>query len=130
MTDLIARLEEAIDGLLFPSESDEPLRVFVWDDTVPFSPEVLLAEAGYPETTPIKTTTLDRFFRPVTTAREWHGEEEQEHVRRFRALRNLLKAELDDVTVYKLGTVAIDVYVVGRAADGRHYGITTRVVET
>ena len=45
MTDLIARLEAAIDGLRFPSESDEALRVFVWDDPAPFSPEALLAEA-------------------------------------------------------------------------------------
>ena len=130
MTDLVTRLEEATAGLLFPSESDEPLHVFVWRDAAPFSPQALLAHAGCDPTTPIRTTDPDRFFRPVTTPRAWHGEEEQARMRRFKALRDLLKAELRDIKVYKIGTVAIDVYVVGRAANGAYCGFTTKVVET
>ncbi len=129
-TDLITRLEQAIDGLLFPSESDAPLEVFVWRDAAPFSPQALLAYAGYDKTTPVRTTALDRFFRPVTTSRAWYGEEERERMRRFRALRDLLKTELSDIKVYKIGTVAIDVYVVGRDASGTYCGLTTKVVET
>jgi hypothetical protein len=132
MPGLIARLEAATSGLLFPSESDEPLQVFVWRDTAPFSPQALLAHAGFdPKTrTPVQTSDLDRFFRPVTTPRAWYGEEERERMRRFQALHDLLKAELRDIKVYKIGTVAIDVYVVGRAADGTYCGFTTKVVET
>ena len=130
MNNLIVRLEQAVDGLLFPSESDAPLHVFVWDDPVPFSPQALLATTGYDSTTPIKAIDLNRFFRPVITKREWHGDEEQERTRRFRELRDLLNAELDDIKVYKIGTAAVDVYVVGRAGDGNYYGLTTTVVET
>ena len=130
MTALTARLEQAIDGLLFPSETDAPLHVFVWRATVPFSAQALLASAGYGPATPLQTTDLRRFFRPVTTPRAWYGAEEQERMRRFRALRDLLEAELSDITVYKVGTSAIDVYLVGRAADGTSCGLTTHVVET
>ena len=130
MTDLIARLEEASAGLLYPSESDAPLHVFVWQDAAPFSAQRLLASTGYDRTTPIHTTDLDRFFHPVTTPQTWHGEEEQELVRRFTALRDLLKATLSDIRVYKLGAVAIDVYIVGRATNGTYCGLTTHVVET
>jgi hypothetical protein len=130
MTDLITRLEQTIDGLLFPSETDAPIRPFVWRDRAPFSPQALLVHRGYHSTTPIKTTDLDILFRPVTTPRNWHGPEEQERVQRFTALRDLLQAELSDVTVYKVGTTTIDVYIVGRDADGNYLGITTRVVET
>ncbi len=130
MTDLIARLEKATAGLLFPSESDEPLHVFVWRDAAPFSVQALLTHAGCDLKTPVQTTDLNRFFRPVTTPQAWYGEEERERMRRFQALRDLLKAELRDIKVYKIGTVAIDVYVVGRAADGTYCGVTTRVVET
>lgn len=130
MTDLIARFKEASAGLLYPSESDAPLHVFVWQDAAPFSPQALLASAGHDRTTPIHITDLDRFFHPVTTPQPWHGEEEQELVRRFTALRDLLKATLGDIKVYKIGAVAIDVYVVGRAADGTYCGLTTHVVET
>jgi hypothetical protein len=130
MTDLIIRLEQAIDGLLFPSESDAPLHVFVWRDAAPFSSEALLAYEGYDKTTPIQTTDLESFFHPVTTPQAWYGEEEQERMRRFTALLDLLKAELSDIKVYKVGTVAIDVYVVGRDANGNYLGLTTKVIET
>ncbi len=130
MTALTARLAQAVAGLLFPSETDAPLHVFVWRATVPFSAQALLASAGYDPATPLQATDLDRFLRPVTTPRAWYGDEEQERMRRFRALRDLLKAELSNITVYKVGTGAIDVYVVGRAADGTYCGVTTRVVET
>ena len=130
MTDLITQLQQATDGLLFPSETDAPIYVFVWHDKAPFSPQALVMHRGYRSTTPIQETSIDRFFRPVTTPRAWHGPEEQERVRRFTALRDLLQAELSDATVYKIGTGAIDVYVVGREANGNYLGITTHVVET
>ena len=130
MTELTARLEQAVAGLLFPSETDAPLHVFAWRATVPFSAQALLASAGYGPATPLQTTDLRRFFRPVTTPRAWYGDEEQKRMRRFRALRDLLEAELSDITVYKVGTGAINVYLVGRAADGTYCGLTTHVVET
>jgi hypothetical protein len=130
MTDLITRLEQAVDGLLFPSESDAPLHVFVWRATTPFSREALRAHAGYDASTPIQATDLESFFHPVTTPRAWYGEAEQKRMRRFMALRDLLNAELCNIKVYKIGTVAIDVYVVGRDANGMYLGVTTNVVET
>ncbi len=130
MTDLIRQLQQAVDGLQFPSETDAPVRPFVWRDKAPFSPQALLIHRGYHSTTPIGESSIDRFFRSVTTPRDWHGPEEQERVQRFTALRDLLQTELSDVTVYKIGTPAIDVYVVGRDKDGNYLGITTHVVET
>ena len=127
---LATRLEQAVDGLLFPSESDAPLAVFVWPAGSPFSPQALLAHAGKDAATPIRTTDLDTFFAPVMTPESWHGEAEQEQVRRFTAVRDLLAAELSDVAVYRIGTITIDVYIVGRTAGGTHLGLTTRLVET
>ncbi len=100
MTELTVRLEQAVDGLLFPSETDAPLHLFAWPDTLPFSAQALLASAGYDPATPLQTTDLDRFLRPVTTPRAWYGDEEQERMHRFRALRDLLKAELSNITHY------------------------------
>ncbi len=127
---LITRLEQASAGLLFPSESDAPLQVFVWRAAAPFSPAALLGHIGCDQTTPIRTTDVDRFFRPVTQAHPWDGPAEQERLRRFTTLVELLKTELRDLTVYKIGTVAIDVYVVGRDENGTYLGVTTHVVET
>lgn len=128
--DLATRLEQAVTGLLYPSETDAPVEVFVWRDEAPFTQQALLASSGYDEKTAVKTIDLDRFFRPVTTPQSWHGPAEQERVQRFTALRALLESELDDISVYRVGSVNIDVYVIGHTADGTYMGVKTQVVET
>lgn len=124
------KLERAAQGLLYPSETDAPVRAFAWRDASPFSAEALAAKLGYDTSTPIQTTDLDTFFEPVTKPQAWYGDEEQERMRRFIALRDLLKADLRDLKVYRIGSTSIDVYVVGRDARGRYYGVYTKVVET
>ena len=42
----------------------------------------------------------------------------------------LLGHHLSGTTVFKVGEVTIDVYVVGRTADGQYAGVKTEVVET
>src|SRR4051794_16159041 len=62
MADLATRLETAVAGLLYPSETDAPVEVFVWREQTPFSQQALLASAG--DDQKIKTIDLDRFFAP------------------------------------------------------------------
>jgi hypothetical protein len=128
--DLVARLREATDGLMWMSETDAPVDVFVWDGPTPFSPEALRAHAGIASGVPVEEMELERFFRNATTPQDWHEAAEQEQVRRFTALRDLLHSELRDVRVWRFGDTAKDVYVVGRAPDGTYLGISTKVVET
>jgi hypothetical protein len=127
---LISRLTDAADGLTFTSETDAPVEVFVWPEGTPFSAEALRVHEHIDAAEPLETEEVDHFFRNVTKPREWHEAAEKEQVRRFGALRDLLKAELTDVAVYRLGSTAISVYVLGRAADGTTTGIRTKVVET
>lgn len=129
-SDLVAKLQKATAGLTFISETDAPVEVFVWSDTASFTPEGLRAHQSVKAAEPVATEDIDHFFRNVTTSYDWHEDAEKEQVRRFIALRDLLKAELTDTTVYRFGTTAIEVYVVGRAADGTTLGIHTNVVET
>ena len=48
----------------------------------------------------------------------------------FLPLFAALAHHLNGVTVFKVGEVEVDVYVVGRTADGRYAGVKTKVVET
>jgi hypothetical protein len=41
-----------------------------------------------------------------------------------------LHDNLSDLKVYRLGTIDIDVYLVGRANEGNYAGLYTKVVET
>lgn len=131
MTSLTDEIASVSDGLLFPSETDAPVLPFVWQESTPFSIEALREARGYDTNTPIAKLSVDEFFGPATRAYDWHNCEEQERVRRFRALLETLMSRLSDIAAYKVGeSGAIDVFVVGRAEDGTFAGVATHVVET
>ena len=129
---IITALEEAANGLLFPSEADYPLEAFLWKSKADgeFTAPDLLALRQYSPDTPVKTVSLSRFFQPATTAEAWHNAEEQQTVKRFQALVATLKEHLRDIAVFKVGKTELDVYIVGKTKDGEFAGLSTKVVET
>jgi hypothetical protein len=130
-THILDHLAELSSGLLFMSESDYPLDVLSWPrEKGPLSPERVLRITGHPRDTPIEETTLDGFFRPAVTERDGQTDEERATIDRFHALVGAIKEDLTDIHVYRVGTIAIDVYIVGHAPDGTLAGLSTRVIET
>jgi hypothetical protein len=73
---------------------------------------------------------FDAFFAPMLRLHEGASPEAQNRAARFQKLVGLLRQYLSALTVYKLGTVEITAFVVGRLADGRYAGLRTTVVET
>jgi hypothetical protein len=61
---------------------------------------------------------------------DWKGAEELAIARRYQALLRLLKENLNDLKVYRVGRINIAVYIIGRSKAGNWLGISTRVVET
>ncbi|MGL5192567.1 MAG: nuclease A inhibitor family protein, partial [Chroococcales cyanobacterium] len=59
----------------------------------------------------------------------WHNEEERETRNRFQQLFDFLNEQLNDLIVYRLKEVEIDVYVLGTVED-KTVGLKTTVVET
>lgn len=129
-TALLVELEHAVDGLVVLSETDAPLQVFLWPQPLVFAPQTLLVAAGLPPETPVETVSLERFFAPRVTAWSDGDATERATVARFQALQQLLSAQLTDIRIYRLGDIAIQVWIVGTTAEGRVAGLTTLVVET
>ena len=115
------------EGLLFISESEYPLEQFLWQ-AADLTPETILMRSGKPKDTSIEEISLDDFFAPVATDEDWHDDEDRKNVQRFQELVKALSA-LENVQVFKLGKVEIDVYIVG--AIGKDLvGLKTTVIET
>jgi hypothetical protein len=131
MTDekLVEELREATRGLTFMSESDYPFEVFRWDVEEP-TDEFLRGLTGEAADAPVETRTAADFFRVAASEAEWKNAEQLDAARRFQALLRLLEENLEDLRVYRVGSVNIPVYVTGRAASGKRLGVSTRVVET
>lgn len=127
----LTELSEAVAGLLVISETDAPLELFVWPAPLPCTAEALLAASGQSAATfPIQTLDALSFFTPMMTEQDWQDDAEQAQARRFRSLYKWLNANLTALTVYRLGEISIDTFIVGQTSAGRFVGLSTRQVET
>jgi hypothetical protein len=122
---LLTDLAAAAADLHYPSETDAPLTPFRWAGPASSTPDAasLVASLGRDPATPVEAVAFEAFFAPVTQG-------DDEGAERFRALRDRLQGELQDLRVYRVGRVDIDVYVLGRHPSGEWVGLQTKVVET
>ena len=121
------RLSTLSKDLLFPSESEYPLEPFTWKSAT-LKPETILTRSQKPSDTPIEAIALEDFFAPVFTDEDWFEDEDRAIAQRFRDLQAAI-ATLENVQVFKVGAVEIDVYIVG-AIGPDLIGLKTTVIET
>jgi histidine triad (HIT) family protein len=114
-------LKQASKRLMMPSESEAPFTAFAWDDAGDLSPDRLLKLAKEPAGSGVEEDTLDNLWNTVPP----------EDRLKFDKLRKALQEQLYGIKVYKVGDEAErNVYIVGKAKDGKWAGLKTIVVET
>lgn len=111
------------------SESDYPFEAFQWETLEPTT-ETVIQQTNHTPDTPVEVVPLDEFFQNATQEQDWHNDQEKETVAKFKALVETLKTNLSDIQVYRLGTVVLDVYIIGKTSTGDVTGLSTKVVET
>jgi hypothetical protein len=126
----MARIAKAANGLMVSSEADYPLEPFTWTDSAPFAPEALYKLTSLPASAPVAKEDVDEFFAPMLDRRTGDTPEARKRRSRFRSLLRSLRRYLSDLAVYKLGSVEMPAFIVGRLADGTVAGLRTTVVET
>ena len=126
--ELIIQLSQAVEGLLWLSESDYPWET-VYIENVDHLETKLLELTHNNSATKIEIKELNSFFNRVTQAKDGDEEELQES-RRYQALVDLLKTHLRDIKVYRVGECEIKVYILGKTELGKVAGLSTMVVET
>jgi hypothetical protein len=118
---VVEALQKASKGLLWPSESDEPLEPFLWQDGDKLTHEKLLQLAGAEEGTSVEEVTLAELLRTIPP----------EDKSKFDKLVKVLKEQLSDIKGYKVGDEAErELYIAGKTQDGQWAGLKTTVVET
>jgi hypothetical protein len=123
-------LEQAIDSLLFPSETDAPIEVFAWPEAQPFSPDALRSRLGLEANARLTTMDIESFFAPAVRIEGWFTPERRAQAERFQQLLALLKQQLSAIHVYQFGQTEMPTVVLGHDEQGRLRGIKTVVVET
>ncbi|HSK71939.1 MAG TPA: nuclease A inhibitor family protein [Pyrinomonadaceae bacterium] len=127
---LAEKIEKAVEGLYYMSETDAEIFLFFGEKSESVTAENLLEQIKQPKNTPVEERDFDEFFEHLTKMQNWFGEEEAETAGKFANLRDLLKKNLKDLKVFKVGRINLDVYFVGLDAEGRLVGIKTQAVET
>jgi hypothetical protein len=131
MTDSIAtQLKQASKGLLFGSETDAPFEVIHWQAQGELTQAKLLQLTKHPLDAPVELRTVDEFFAIATVEEDWHDQDERETVQRFHNLVSILKQNLSQLQVYRVGSIDIDAYIVGVTDGGELVGLSTKLVET
>jgi hypothetical protein len=112
------------------SEADYPFEIVSWVGMNEITFDYLRGQAGAAPAAPVEIVSPEKFFARAASEPKWKGEQELATARRYQALVRLLKENLDDLKVYRIGEINIAVYIVGRAVTGNWVGLSTRVVET
>ncbi len=131
-TNVISMLKQAIDNLLWLSESEYPIDILEWtvSEEQPFTVETLLQTTQHSPDCPVQQLTLEALFQPLLQEQDWFGPEEHQMAQRFQSLYQLLQEHLSEIQVYRIGTVEVDIYIVGKVTPTKVIGLHTRLVET
>jgi Nuclease A inhibitor-like protein len=129
--DFLQALKAATDGLLYMSETDEPFELVHWHSSEPnLTSASLRKHIGKSSSAPVEEVDLEEFFQDLIEDQDWHDEKAKRAVQQYRQLLVVLKQNLADLKVFKIGEVQIDIYLIGRATDGDWAGIKTAAIET
>jgi len=131
LSEVLNRLKEASQGLVWFSESEAPFEVFVWENEAQeaLNDRTLLNHLDRSETS-VETQDFDAFFATATQIQNWQNEEERAIVHQYQQLVIALKQHLRDLKVYRMGEVNISTYILGKTEAGHIAGLVTQAVET
>jgi hypothetical protein len=111
-------------------ETDAPFEVINSPAQGELTQALLLQLTEHPPDAPVKVVSADDFFARATQEEDWHDEEERETVKRFQNKVSVLKQNLSQLQVYRVGSIDIDAYIVGLRDGGELAGLSTKLVET
>ncbi len=124
------RIERIVKGLYYTSETDAEIEPFVGEKAEFVNQEIIILQTGAAADSKIEERNFDEFFSRLTEIQDWFGDEEKKISAKFLQLEKILKAQLKELNVFKIGQIELDIYVVGLDSNSILTGIKTKSVET
>lgn len=140
-------LEKAANGLSQTSESDYPYRFFTLpvldDDDLTIDgflrslglSQQFVDDISLPVDKLIEERKLEDFFPTIEDLAAYQGTDTKDPEvialsKRYRKLESVLRKHLGEVKVFRVGSISIRCFIVGRDKNGDFAGLQTSVVET
>jgi Nuclease A inhibitor-like protein len=122
---IIDLLQQNTVDLVWVSESDYPFQIVVWNKK-----EINLRLFPDRADEAIEVISLDDFFAPALKIEDWYEAEELANVDRYKLLLGTISSNLTEINVFRIGSIEIDIYIVGKTPSGDVIGLKTTIVET
>jgi hypothetical protein len=126
----VGALRKAAAGLTYQSETDAEWEVFRWPSAGVLSADEVRTQGRHPKTAPVVEQPAEEFLKNLTEDQDWYGDKERAVAAQYRSLLTLVKKQLANPKVFKVGGRKLTIYVVGQDKDGGLTGLRTMAVET
>jgi hypothetical protein len=126
----VGALREAVAGLTYQSETDADWEAFRWPSAGAPSADEVRKQGRHPKTAPVVEQPVEEFFKNLTEDQDWYGDEEKAVAAQYRSLLTVVKKQLANPKVFKVGSRKLTIYVVGQDKDGGLTALRTTAVET
>ncbi len=125
-------LTESVSGLLFPSESDEKIKVIDWqaDNPAPFDTLLFRKYIGVIPSTRVEVLPWERFFEPILAEKEWWTDIEKDRAASFTKVKEYVFNNLTNLEYLRAGRVEIEAYLIGQDKEGKWKGLKTLIIES
>lgn len=124
------KLAKMCEGLIYMSETDAEFTVYKGAKNETLSKETMLAQINGSPNVACEEQNFDNFFLRLTTCKDWFGEFEKQKAKQFGKLQDLLKTNLKNLKIFRIGKIQIDIYIVGTDSENNTIGLKTKSVET
>lgn len=131
LAEVLAALNKATKGMLYTSVTDAPFEIVHWKSRATIRSSADLTKMiGQSSGMLVEDVGLEKFFHDLIQLKEYYDDHAKKAVGQYRTLLAMLKEHLADLTVFKVGKVDLDIYVMGRTAEGDWAGVMTSAVES
>jgi hypothetical protein len=126
----VDRLRQATTDLLWVSESEYPLEVINWGQNVEISIASIIDRQHIDPDCLIEQLSLVDLLSPAMAIEDWYESAELAIVEKFQQLQQAIESSLSDVTVFRVGEIEVEIYILGKSNTGDTIAIVTKSVET
>ncbi len=123
------QLSAQLKGLFYISEIDSEVLLFKGQKADSVTQENILLQIGQ-RNIKVEELSFEGFFEPLTKIEKWFGREERKMTESFSNIKHLLKENLHDLRVFKIGKTHLEIYIVGINSEGNLAGLQTKALET
>lgn len=124
--ELQSQLSQKVSGLLFPSESESPIQTVVFEK----NPLDALKEQYPAKADQIVSADFAEFYDKYAVKKDYQSEARKQFADHLAQALDLMKHNLKNIEVYRIGDVNIDIFILGQDSAGKWTGLQTSVVET